>query len=417
MNPTSKKKLLLYSDCYVYGGSERLIDLIVNSAEVKEAYDVDFAYSNHRVYRQGIQKEHGKRMHEFYPLPIIPVSTINRIINEMKIGRLGKRALKLAIKIVDCTGFPFIYNLVIQVNLLKKLKPDLVHVNNGGFPGAESCSVMVYACRLCGIRKILYHVNNFAFPTRNILRKVYDYLISSWVNVFITASKDTRLALAKQRGFSLNKIKQLPNAIKKEEITVERDALLQSYSLENTVFMLCQVAFLSERKGQIQLLEALTIIKENNREIYDDLVLFLVGNGEDEKHLKEYAQKSGIAENVIFTGFRTDSINFINAADLFLLPSVSNEDMPLVILSAMSLGKEIISTNLAGIKEQIEHGVSGILLEPDRKSLPSGIADAIVDSYKNRGLQRYGENARHRYMNHFTVEVYGRNLKAIYDTV
>lgn len=410
-------KLLIYSDCYVYGGSERLINVILNSEVINKKYQLYFAYSNHKVYREGLQKEYQNEISDFIALPIFPPATLRRVLGELKINIALKWTFEKCLRILEVTGLVFIYNLIVQLFVLSRVKPDIVHINNGGFPGAESCSTMVFACVLSGIKKNVYHVNNFALETKSPFRKIFDRKLNLFVNVFITASKDTRAALSSVRGFPLEKIKQLPNAIKEETVTITKEQLLSSYSLKITSFVLCQVAFLSERKGQINLLKALLTIKTLHRTMYENSVLFLVGNGEDEKLLRSFANENGLLDKVVFTGFRPDSINFINAADVFVLPSVANEDMPLVILTAMSLGKEIVATRLAGIKEQIEDGVSGILLDPDSTTLPSALTDALVNVYENRNNRSLGSTAKLHFKEKFTVQKYGEKLLGIYDNL
>jgi len=75
--------------------------------------------------------------------------------------------------------------------------------------------------------------------------------------------------------------------------------------------------------------------------------------------------------------------DIINIFDVFILPSVEYEDFPNVILEAMSLGKPIIGTNVAGIPEQIENGVNGFVVEPkDVKSLSEAILTLVKSKEK-----------------------------------
>jgi len=104
------------------------------------------------------------------------------------------------------------------------------------------------------------------------------------------------------------------------------------------------------------------------------------------------------------TGYRSDSIDFINACDVFILPSISNEDMPLVVLEAMRLGKTIIASKFGGIEEEIENNVSGVLIEPNLISFSSDLAKSIIDLYINNKSEFYGFNARERYNKYFSAE-------------
>ena len=70
-----------------------------------------------------------------------------------------------------------------------------------------------------------------------------------------------------------------------------------------------------------------------------------------------------------------DYANYINAADLVLLPSTKDEDMPLTILSSMALSKPIISTNIAGIPEEVVDGYNGYLVNPDTKTFSADLGN------------------------------------------
>ena len=111
-------------------------------------------------------------------------------------------------------------------------------------------------------------------------------------------------------------------------------------------------------------------------------------------------------------GFQADSSDFIQAADLFVLPSTGNEDMPLVILDAMRLGKAIISTEVAGIMEEIRNGQDGRLIPPgdlDR------LREAILGFFRDPGLRlAQGESARKRFEEVFSYRAFTDRYLALY---
>ena len=116
------------------------------------------------------------------------------------------------------------------------------------------------------------------------------------------------------------------------------------------------------------------------------MCLLIVGSGIDREKLEAIVNEKEMQNHIKFVGYCPDSINYIAASDLFILPSIENEDMPLVILRAMKLGKTIISTDFAGIREEIEDGVSGILLSPNEITLPNDLANAIIQAYNRVSL-------------------------------
>jgi len=87
------------------------------------------------------------------------------------------------------------------------------------------------------------------------------------------------------------------------------------------------------------------------------------GDGPFKGILQELADKLGLSSRVIFTGFRADALSLLQAANIFVLPSLS-EGMPLSVLEAMALGKPVIATRVGGIPEVIEQGKTGWLVPP-----------------------------------------------------
>ena len=89
--------------------------------------------------------------------------------------------------------------------------------------------------------------------------------------------------------------------------------------------------------------------------------------------------------------------------------------MPITIFEAMRMGKNIIASNFAGIKEQIENGISGILVEPEQTTLASDLSVAIIKIYNSQSTLTYGQNAQQRFNSYFSMEHYGKRLIKIYN--
>ena len=93
--------------------------------------------------------------------------------------------------------------------------------------------------------------------------------------------------------------------------------------------------------------------------------LFIAGSGSKENYLKELVKEFRLNEDVIFLGnlFQEDLIDYMNAADIFCLPS-KNEGTPNVIIESLLCGIPVVASNVGGIPEVIKHGTNGYLFEP-----------------------------------------------------
>lgn len=416
MIPADKNKLLIYSDCYIYGGSERLLSFIVLNPLIREGYEIHFAYRRHRSYEAGLAEDYGAKRANFHALFVLSNDTLFHRINISSLPGWLKKTLKIPFWLLQKSGFYWLYNTLLFRSLIKKIDPQIIHINNGGYPAAKSCFAFVSAAKMAKVKNVVYQVNNIASRPRTKLTAWLDRrIVAKNVKYFLTASRKAQEALAQNRNFPLVQVLLLPNTTLRQPIGRNREEILKEFSWPNDSFLLCQVAFLSKRKGQIFLLEALEKIKSTSPACFEKIRLVLIGDGEEEKNLKKFVQDKGLDKNVAFAGYRADRLDFINACDIFILPSIANEDMPIVILESMSLGKTIIASRFAGIEEELENGISGILLEPAPSTLSSNIAQTIINIYNNQSTNTYGPKAKKRFDEYFSLEHHGRRLMEIYN--
>jgi len=413
-----KHKLLIYSDCYIYGGSEKLISFIIKNKIIQEHFHITFVYRNHNIYQEAINKEYSaeERKNILFPVAIASNGTLFYKIELLNIPTTIKKMIKLPFYVIDKIGIFFIYNFLIQIYILLKLSPDIIHINNGGYPGASSCSTMVFASKLIKKTPVVYQINNTTFKTKSPIQKYFDRYISNNANYFITASKHAKEKLVNYRNFDADKIIQVPNTILEEPVTISREDLLKKLQIKQTDFVLCNIGFLSKRKGQIYLLEALNLIRIQNPIVFEKISLLLIGNGEEETRLKQYADSFNLNKQVHFLGYQSQSTNYINSCDLFVFTSIAGEDMPLVILSAMNLGKAILATDFAGIREELEDNQSGIIIPADTDYLAQNLAYKIIELYYFR-RNNLGDNAKERYQQLFSSSIYGERILDIYNLI
>jgi L-malate glycosyltransferase len=92
--------------------------------------------------------------------------------------------------------------------------------------------------------------------------------------------------------------------------------------------------------------------------------LVLVGDGPDLEAALDHAHALGVAERVEALGEQDQVVPLLSVADLFLLPS-AQESFGLAALEAMACEVPVVASNVGGLPEVVEHGVSGYLHDPD----------------------------------------------------
>jgi glycosyltransferase involved in cell wall biosynthesis len=99
------------------------------------------------------------------------------------------------------------------------------------------------------------------------------------------------------------------------------------------------------------------------RESCPDAHFLIAGDGPLRGELESMADGLRLGRNMIFTGFRDDILDIVNALDIYVVSS-QHEGIPMSVLEAMALAKPIVSTAVGGMTEIIEKAISGALVEP-----------------------------------------------------
>ncbi|MFQ6334976.1 glycosyltransferase family 4 protein [Methylophilus sp. 3sh_L] len=134
---------------------------------------------------------------------------------------------------------------------------------------------------------------------------------------------------------------------------------------------LLYVGRLAAEKGVPVLLKSLIDLKNEGYQFH----LTLLGDGPERASLESEVDKHGLTEMVFFGGFASQETvrETLLASDVFILPSFA-EGVPVSLMEAMACGIPVIGTNVGGVTELIEHGVSGMVVAPsDEQALKSAI--------------------------------------------
>jgi len=145
-----------------------------------------------------------------------------------------------------------------------------------------------------------------------------------------------------------------------------------------------------------------------------DARLILVGDGPELPVARELAEQLGVLDRVTFVGVVDRVAPVLAAADLLLLPS-SNESFGLVALEAMASGVPVIGSDVGGIPEVVEHGVTGYLAPVGDAAQ---MAQYALQLLRDEGLCRqFCDAARARAATLFSYHQHVPEYEAIYRSV
>lgn len=148
-----------------------------------------------------------------------------------------------------------------------------------------------------------------------------------------------------------------------------RAELRHSLGISETDFLWLAAGRLEEPKDYPNLLEAMAIL----RSTAPHARLAIAGRGPLEQELRTLATSLRLDDVVSFLGFREDVHACMAAADATVLASAW-EGLPTVVIESLAAGTPIVSTDVGGVREVIEEGLSGLIVPP---GTPEALASAM----------------------------------------
>lgn len=303
-----------------------------------------------------------------------------------------------------------IKSLVKTAQILKILKPDVVHLNyidHQVSPSILFClrnvavimTIHDYSLICPSVTNI--HISNTnkkqsikGYFFEKIKKHVYFKLINN-IDIFISPSKSLELFFRKNY---ITKIQTIKHGIK---------ILKYAKSINN--LNLLYVGRLSEEKGVNYLLEAMPFIINNIPNIHLDII----GEGPEKNKLEEIMKTLKTERYITFIGQvpNKNIEKYYKRTNLVIIPSICKESFSLVGIEAMSVGRPVIGTNIGAIPEWLDDGKTGFLVDPGNSEQ---IAEKVIQLLSDRELlEQMSKNAR-KQAEKFSIEKHVEKLEETY---
>ncbi len=141
----------------------------------------------------------------------------------------------------------------------------------------------------------------------------------------------------------------------------------------------------------------------------------LAGDGDQKQlgqELRLECQEMGIADRVIFTGFRQDVPNLLAAMDLTVIASYAGEGLTGAVRESLAMKKPVVATDAGGMQEIVRDGINGKLVP--RKD-PAALTAAIAELLDNNKLRRQmGEAGYHLILEKFSCQKRIERIEQLY---
>jgi glycosyltransferase involved in cell wall biosynthesis len=308
-------------------------------------------------------------------------------------------------------------------NILRKTKPDILHVNSSKIGGLGAL-----AGRLARVPRIVFTAHGWAFNENRSLTTKAVIAISYWTIIMLShktmAVSESMMRQIKYWPFVHRKVTLVYNGIDKAPQFSQanaRHALGEIFPIirkiidtvgDKNIFWVGSIGELHHIKGYEYAIKAVrqSITTLSKTFPLKKIIYTIFGEGEERSQLEKLIKEIGLEDNILLMGHTPNIAEYIQAFDVFMLPSLS-EGLPYVLLEAGIGHAPVISTAVGGIPEVIVDMRSGVLVQPKNSAELSHAISFMIDHPEER--RSYGNSLKDRVTSKFSLD---QMLSGIEDT-
>lgn len=287
-----------------------------------------------------------------------------RVCTFWKKGAAARDVEKAGIQVDELNVDPSIRNpraSAALVSYLRRTRPDIVHASIG-----EANFHAALVSKLAGVPVTI--IEEQGLPTRRLLGRLVHAGLYRRVDAVVGVSDTSCAYLTDAEWAPRNRVRKIYNCAR-SDFFVERPE-----PRAPGPFNALLVGRLVEVKNHERLLRALPAVLRK----HPSFRLRLAGEGPLRARMEQLIAELGLQQNVELLGFRTDILALLQAADVFLLPSLS-EGCSLALAEAMAAGTPVIGSDVGGIPEVMRDVGQRWLVPPESVEAWSDALCAIVE--------------------------------------
>ncbi|MGD0204223.1 MAG: glycosyltransferase family 4 protein [Candidatus Bathyarchaeia archaeon] len=248
----------------------------------------------------------------------------------------------------------------------------------------------------------------------NWFLRIFEEKMLERANKIIAVSHFTKRELLEYYKIPEEKIRVIHNGVDPDKFQPAKDKrkIKEELGFNPNDLAIVSVGRLYARKGLFTLIESMPAVIKR----FKNAKFIISGKGQSDEMRKliAHAEKIGVKDNIIFTGYYPDKKlpKLYQAADVFAF-STFYEHHPFAVLEALSTGLPVVTTSVGGIPETIESGKNGFLVEPFN---PKQFADRILYllEHPTEALEM-GSLARKTILERFDWRIVVKDVLKVYD--
>jgi len=247
--------------------------------------------------------------------------------------------------------------------------------------------------------------------TRHISAAVPRNPLSRWLYTratahIVTTGEALKKELVERNRFPAARIESVPTGIDPQRFRPgDRAQARARLGLPPDKVLVGIVATLRSWKGHRFLIEAMT-------ELPEGVALVIVGDGPQRAALEALVDQHALRSRVRFAGNQHDVVPWLQAFDVFALPSYANEGVPQALIQAMLVGLPSVTTHAGSISELALDGETALVVPPQQVAPLRDAIQRLLESAELR--KRLGEAARRHCETGFSYEVMLDKMERVY---
>lgn len=232
-----------------------------------------------------------------------------------------------------------------------------------------------------------------------------------FIDRIIAVSESNRKLFGKSKK-SLVKVQTIYNGIDLDRFDCSAESTIkEELNISDRVVVIGVIGVFDKCKGHIYCLQAIERLLSEGRK---DVVCLVIGDGREGEKLKGFVMGNNLQDFVRFLGYRTDVPALLNTIDMVVIPSVQ-ESFGRVALEAMAMKVPLIATNVGGLPELVDDGITGILVPPKDVDSLSNAIKYLIDNSRLR--KKMGDAGRKRVEGMFDIKNNIRKTEDLYLSV
>lgn len=250
--------------------------------------------------------------------------------------------------------------------------------------------------------------------TRHVSTPVSRNLTTQWLYKratahVVTTGEALRQTLHRENGLALEHMTSVPTGVDLDRFLRGDPAQARAeLSLAHDRRFLGIVATLRNWKGHAYLLDSFRQLAD----AWKDWDLLIIGDGPQRQNLNRRIRELGLDARVLMVGNQDNVPRWLQALDLFVLPSYGCEGVPQSIVQAMACGLAIVSTTVGAIDEAVVHEQTGLLVPPRATNDLTAALTRLMNDPELRA--RYGEAGARRARERFGIDAMLVAMEQVY---